>query len=76
MSYAQTVKRNRYNVRWITTDIPCANNTARLKQIGWEVYDWKEYKSVQKFDMGEHEQAHGLCKLMNSIEEENDGVSK
>ena len=39
-------------------------------QVGWDVYDYKTYKTVQLFEMGEHEQAHGLCKLLNSIEDE------
>ena len=71
MSYtSKSPIKGRYVVRTITRDVYSANNTARLMQVGWDVYDYETYKTVQSFEMGEHEQAEGLCKLMNSIEEE------
>lgn len=69
------MKRDRYTVRWITvTDYM----TGHLKQTGWEVIDWTKFDNigVQTFPMAEEAQANGLCKLLNSIEEENDGLSK
>jgi hypothetical protein len=47
-----------------------------LRQAGWWLYDWKEKKTVRTFPMSEKVQAEGLCKLLNSIEEENHGLSK
>ena len=76
MSYERRRDRSRYGVRHITEAVYSANNTARLIQTGWWVYDYKKFATVQVFKMGEHEQAHGLCKLLNSIEEESDGIQK
>ena len=45
-------------------------HTVSLIHKGWWLYDWKEKKTVKVFPVGEHEQAEGLCKLLNSIEEE------
>jgi hypothetical protein len=69
------MKRDRYTVRWVTKFDSASNN---LQQIGWEVIDWTRFDNigVQKFEMSESEQAYGLCKLLNSIEEESDGLSK
>lgn len=67
----------RYGVRWRTqpsTDgISCG-----LIVTGWDVVDWKKFDkiTVRQFGVREKEQAEGLCKLLNSIEEENDGLSK
>jgi hypothetical protein len=47
-----------------------------LRQTGWWVYDWQEYKTVQTFPLSEKAQAEGLCKLLNSIEEETNGIQK
>jgi hypothetical protein len=77
MSFTTTYEpKARYGVRHLTEIVYSANNTARLIQVGWWVYDWKEYRTVQIFKMGEHKQANGLCKLLNSIEEEANGLSK
>ena len=65
----------RYNVRTMTTEMR-DNGSVWLRQAGWWLYDWKEKKTVQTFLMSEKEQAEGLCKLLNSIEEESDGLSK
>lgn len=69
------MKKDRYTVRWVTKFDSESNN---LKQIGWEVIDWTMFDNigVQTFPMSEQEQAYGLCKLLNSIEEESDGLSK
>jgi hypothetical protein len=63
------MKRDRYTVRWITEYV---NLHHELRQVGWEVIDWTRFDNVgvQKFEMSESEQAFGLCKLLNSIEEE------
>jgi hypothetical protein len=67
--------KDRYNVRTMTTEMR-GDQTIWLRQSGWWVYDWKEKKTVRTFPVSEKEQAEGLCKLLNSIEEENDGLSK
>ena len=65
----------RYMVRTMTTEVR-EGKAVWLRQAGWWLYDWKEKKTVQTFPMSEKEQAEGLCKLLNSIEEENHGLSK
>ena len=65
----------RYMVRTMTEE-KREGKAVWLRQAGWWLYDWKEKKTVQTFPMSEKEQAEGLCKLLNSIEEENDGVSE
>jgi hypothetical protein len=65
----------RYMVRTMTTERR-ENGAVWLRQTGWWLYDWKEKKTVQTFPMSEKEQADGLCKLLNSIEEESNGLSK
>ena len=67
--------RDRYNVRTMTTDMR-EGTAVWLRYDGWWLYDWKEKKTVQTFPVSEKAQALGLCKLLNSIEEENDGLSK
>jgi hypothetical protein len=67
--------KDRYNVRTMTTEMR-DNGSVWLRQAGWWVYDWKEKKTVQTFPMSEKEQAEAVCKLLNSIEEESDGLSK
>jgi len=65
----------RYSIRMLTQDVRVGDR-AKLTQAGWWVYDWKEKKTVRTFPVSEKEQAYGLCRLMNSIEEETDGLSK
>jgi hypothetical protein len=67
--------KDRYSVRTMTTERR-ENGAVWLRQAGWWLYDWKEKKTVQTFPLSEKEQAKGLCRLLNSIEEENDGLSK
>jgi len=69
------MKRDRYTVRWVTKFDSASNN---LQQIGWEVIDWTRFDNigVQTFPMSEEAQARAACILLNSIEEENDGLSK
>ena len=64
--------KGRYNVRTMTEEVQTTEGVG-LRYVGWWVYDWKDYKTVQTFPMSEKEQANGLCKLLNSIEEEGDG---
>jgi hypothetical protein len=71
--YVVRKKDSRYMVRTMTTEMRDEGHVW-LRQSGWWLYDWKEKKTVQTFPMSEQEQANGLCKLLNSIEEENDGL--
>ena len=66
------MRLDRYGVRMLTEEVH-SGRYSQLRQAGWWVYDWKDYKTVQTFPMSEKEQANGLCKLLNSIEEEGDG---
>ena len=59
----------RYNVRY-WSDVVKDGENARVRHLGWWVYDWKEKKTVQTFPVSEQKQADGLCKLLNSIDEE------
>lgn len=65
----------RYDVRWRTEPDPV---TGHLQIKGWDVVDRKKFDNItmRQFDISEKVQAEGLCKLLNSIEEENDGLSK
>ena len=67
--------RMRYSVRWRAEPDPV---TGHLQIKGWDVVDYKKFDSitVRQFGVSEKLQADGLCKLLNSIEEENDGLSK
>ena len=67
--------RKRYGVRWRTQPDPV---TGHLQIKGWDVVDWNKFDkiTVRQFGVSEKVQADGLCKLLNSIEEENDGLSK
>ena len=65
----------RYGVRMLTEEVR-EGRYSQLRQAGWWVYDWTEYKTVRTFPVSEKEQAVGLCRLMNSIEEETNGLSK
>lgn len=67
--------KERYSIRMMTEDVR-RGEYVNLRVAGWWLYDWKEKKTVQTFPKSEREQAYGLCKLLNSIEEENDGLSK
>lgn len=69
------MKKDRYTVRWLTA---LDSATGHLRQVGWEVIDWTKFDNigVRQFDVEQPEQAYGLCKLLNSIEEESDGLSK
>ena len=68
--------RERYWVRWRAT--PRTDGNAGLMLVGWDVCDDNEFDNitVRSFGVHEKEQAEGLCKLLNSIEEENHGLSK
>ena len=59
----------RYGMRMLTEDV-WVDGRAKLCQTGWWLYDWDKKETVQTFPMSEKEQAYGLCKLMNSIEDE------
>lgn len=67
--------RQRYMVRTMTSEMR-EGKAVWLRHSGWWLYDWKEKKTVQTFPMSERVQAEGLCKLLNSIEEESNGLSK
>jgi hypothetical protein len=65
---------NRYFVRWITE----VGEGGCLKQTAWQVCDRRKFDKIDlaMFKLDEKAQADAMCKLLNSIEEENDGVSK
>jgi hypothetical protein len=67
--------RGRYFVRWRAEPDPITGN---LQIKGWDVIDNHKFDraTLRSFDVSEKVQAEGLCKLLNSIEEENDGLSK
>jgi len=67
--------KKRYWVRWRTV---FDSTAGRLQQEGWDVCDGNKFDKivVQSFGLREKGQAEGLCKLLNSIEEENHGLSK
>jgi hypothetical protein len=67
---------DRYTVRYWTDTEKTDEGYSRVRHLGWWVYDWKEKKTVQTFPVSEQGQANAICKLMNSIEEEDDGLSK
>jgi hypothetical protein len=66
---------SRYTVRYHTATEK-EGEYVRVVHKSWWLYDWELLKTVQTFPVSEEEQANGLCKLLNSIEEENDGLSK
>jgi hypothetical protein len=67
---------DRYTVRTMTENV-AEREGVRLRYTGWWVYDWKRKETVRTFPVSEDEQANGLCKLLNSIEEEEtNGLSK
>jgi len=69
------LKFKRYYVRWKTEPDPI---TGYLQIKGWEVCDQKKFDKIAlaSFAENEEDKADAVCKLMNSIEEENHGLSK
>ena len=67
---------DRYSVRYFTDEVKTNEGYVRVRHVGWWLYDWETKKTVHVFKTTEEEQAKGMCKLLNSIEEENDGLSK
>ena len=61
--------KERYSVRTMTQNVK-AEYGYTLQHTGWWLYDWYEMKTVKTFPITEKEQALGLCKLLNSIEDE------
>ena len=60
----------RYSVRYFTDEVKTSEGYTRVRHVGWWLYDWEKYKTVRTFPVSEEEQAKGLCKLLNSIEDE------
>ena len=60
---------DRYSVRY-HTETRKDGGYVRVVHIAWWLYDWGKKETVHMFPVSEHEQAIGLCKLMNSIEDE------
>ena len=63
---------NRYFVRWVTEH----DGKGGLRLTEWEVCDGRKFDNI---GMGRYEtkdKAEAMCKLLNSIEEEEDGLSK
>lgn len=63
---------HRYFTRWVT--LVHADNG--LQVIGWEVCDRRKFDNIGLGKFETKDEADAMCKLMNSIEEENDGLSK
>jgi hypothetical protein len=66
---------NRYFTRWMTEHSVGIGGFG-LNVIAWEVCDRRKFDNI---GMGKYEtkdKADAMCKLLNSIEEENDGLSK
>ena len=71
--------RKRYYVRWRTALRTDSFDThANLRLVGWEVCDSKKFDNiaVASFGIHEKEKADGICKLLNSNEEVEHGLSK
>ena len=66
---------HRYFVRWVT-ETEAAVGRVGLKVIGWEVCDRRKFDNIRVAKFDNQVDAEAVCKLMNSIEEENDGLSK
>ena len=66
-------KASRYYVRWRTEVVD-----GRLTLNGWDVCDHEKFDKIALASFGndEEDKADAVCKLLNSIEEENDGLSK
>lgn len=62
----------RYFTRWITEQ----TDNGYLSVIAWEVCDYKKFDNIRVAKFDTQVEAEAVCKLMNSIEEENDGLSK
>ena len=65
----------RYFTRWVT-EATTVDKGVELKVIAWEVCDYKKFDNIRVAKFDTQVEAEAVCKLMNSIEEENDGVSK
>ena len=63
---------HRYFTRWVTR-VHADNG---LQVIGWEVCDRSKFDNIAVARFDTQVEAEAVCKLMNSIEEENDGLSK
>jgi len=56
----------RYFVRWVTE----LGDHGYLRQIAWEVCDRRKFDKIGIGVFKNKDEAEGMCKLMNSIEEE------
>ena len=65
----------RYFTRWIT-DWKTEGKTASLQVLAWEVCDRSKFDNIRVAKFDTQVEAEAVCKLMNSIEEENNGLSK
>ena len=63
---------HRYFTRWVTR-VHADNG---LQVIGWELCDRRKFDNIGLSKFETKDEADAMCKLMNSIEEENDGLSK
>lgn len=61
---------DRYSVRYFTDEVKTNEGYTRVRHVGWWLYDWKKKVTVKVFKVSEQEQAEGMCKLLNSIEDE------
>jgi hypothetical protein len=63
---------NRYFTRWVTEQ----TDNGYLRVTKWEVCDRRKFDNISMGKYETKDKADAMCKLLNSIEEENDGLSK
>ena len=65
---------NRYFTRWMTEH----DGGGGLRVTNWQVCDRRKFDKIDlaTFPMEEKYKAEAMCRLLNSIEEEDDGLSK
>ena len=63
---------NRYFTRWVTE----LGDGGYLRQIAWEVCDRRKFDNIGMAKFEEKSKADAMCILLNSIEEESNGLSK
>jgi len=63
---------NRYFTRWVTEH----DGRGGLRVTKWEVCDRRKFDNIRVAKFTNQVDAEAICKLLNTIEEENDGLSK
>jgi hypothetical protein len=63
---------HRYFTRWVTEH----DGKGGLLLTAWEVCDRRKFDNISMGTYETIDKAEAICKLLNSIEEEDDGLSK